>query len=93
MGRGQADKHTDGHVDSLTNSAQRAELVKTFTELALQGQSVSKLQCLSVVCMSVCVSVCVIAEPRFLIDWKLLIKGYTANIGIPLDVFGFLLFP
>ena len=32
MGRGQTnrqtDRQTDGHVDSLTNSAQRAELVK-----------------------------------------------------------------
>ena len=33
MGRGQTDTHTDGHVDSMTNSAQRAELVKIYPNL------------------------------------------------------------
>ena len=32
MGRGQTDTQTDGHVDSLTNSAQRAELVKVVSK-------------------------------------------------------------
>ena len=30
MGRGQTNTHTHGHVDSMTNWAQRAELVKTW---------------------------------------------------------------
>ena len=42
MGRGQTNRQTDGHVDSLTNSAQRAELVKIIgregrRELSLLG--------------------------------------------------------
>ena len=32
MGKG-TDTQTDGHVDSMTNSAQRAELVKTVNQI------------------------------------------------------------
>ena len=39
---------------------------------------------------SVCVWVCVPSrKPRFLVDWRLLVKERIANTGIPLDVFGF----
>ena len=36
--------------------------------------------------------VCAIAETRFLVDWRLLVKERIANIGIPQDIVGFLLF-
>ena len=35
-------------------------------------------------------SVCAIAETRFLVDWRLLVEERIANIGIPLDFFSFL---
>ena len=54
--------------------------------LALCVYSVSKLQYPNNVC------VCAIAETCFLVDWKLLFKECIATIGIPLDIFGFLLF-
>ena len=37
----------------------------------------------------VCVSVCAVAETRFPVDWRHLVKENIANIGRPLDVFGF----
>ena len=36
--------------------------------------------------------VCAIAKPCFPVDWRLLVKELIANIGIPLDLFGFWLF-
>ena len=30
--------------------------------------------------------VCAIAKKRFLVDWRLLVKEYIANIGISLDI-------
>ena len=35
--------------------------------------------------------VCAIAKTRFPVDWRLLVKERIANIGTPVDVFGFLL--
>ena len=59
-----------------------------FTELALWADSVSKLRC-----PPVCLFHMPLRKTRFLVDWRLLVKGRIAYIGIPLDVFGFLLFP
>ena len=59
--------------------------VSIFTALAVWADSVSKLQC---------PSVCVCVPPRFIrfpVDWRLLVEDLIANIGIPLDMFGFLL--
>ena len=42
-------------------------------------------------CVSVCLSVS-LGTPCFPVDWKLQVKVLIANIGMPLDVFEFLLF-
>ena len=42
-------------------------------------------------CVSVSVSV-PLRKPRFLVDWRFLVKDHVVNICIPLDIFGFFLF-
>ena len=41
--------------------------------------------------LSVCLSV-QLRKSRFPVDWRFMVEELIANIGIPLDVFGFLLF-
>ena len=50
IGRGQTDTQTHGHVDSLTNSAQRAELVKMLQKIEVQPLNFPELD--HYVCLS-----------------------------------------
>ena len=62
-------------------------LPQIFTCLALWADSVSKLQYPDVMCVSM-----PSLKPRFPVIWIILVKEHIANIGIPLDNFGFKLF-
>ena len=54
-------------------------LVYSFTELTLWIDSVPKLRCPDVMC--------VMRKTRFLLDWRLLVKKFSTNTGIQLDIF------
>ena len=56
-------------------------LLMTFTELALWADSVSKLRCPSVVCLSVPSQ-----KTCFPVDWRILVKERIANIGILIEI-------